>query len=167
MAGMEGLAAGILSLWHMTIQNDHHVYENLRLYDIYVSKYMLVFCRSQRGNWVRRLKLKFSGKFTTLMPKIRIIQCGGFHNGGTPNSSILMRFSLTDHPFGVSPFMETPMFSKIRFHSVPKIMSNVSLHFCDENRTNKSGDLLGSYVTISMIFAFVVNFAYGWGPIVS
>ena len=74
MAGMEGLAAGILSLWHMTIQNDHHVYENLRLYDIYVSKYMLVFCRSQRGNWVRRLKLKFSGKFTTLMPKIRIIQ---------------------------------------------------------------------------------------------
>lgn len=28
------------------------------------------------------------------------------------------------------------------------------------------GDLLGSYVTISMIFAFVVNFAYGWGPIV-
>jgi hypothetical protein len=29
-----------------------------------------------------------------------------------------------------------------------------------------SGDLLGSYVTISMIFAFAVNFAYGWGPIV-
>lgn len=32
--------------------------------------------------------------------------------------------------------------------------------------TKDEGDLFSSYVTISMIFAFVVNFAYGWGPIV-
>ena len=29
-----------------------------------------------------------------------------------------------------------------------------------------SGDLQTSYLTISMIFLFVANFAYGWGPIV-
>ena len=29
-----------------------------------------------------------------------------------------------------------------------------------------SGDLQASYLTISMIFLFVANFAYGWGPIV-
>ena len=30
-----------------------------------------------------------------------------------------------------------------------------------------AGDSTASYITISMIFAFVVNFAYGWGPIVT
>ena len=47
---------------------------------------------------------------------------GGFHgHGGTPKSSILIRFSLKNHPIGVPPFMETPKYIMIYFI---KLLSN-------------------------------------------
>ena len=35
---------------------------------------------------------------------------GVSENNGTPKSSILIGFSVINHPFGVPPFSETPIF---------------------------------------------------------
>ena len=96
-----------------------------------------------------------------LASQVILERTGAVTNDGLEETTWYCWWHMPCNMFGLIPFISL----NVPFICSTKIRKNQDTMECTTLLPD-SGDLLGSYVTISMIFAFVVNFAYGWGPIV-